>query len=342
MKRLLFLFLMFLASCVHAQDKVVIGAILPLSGPIAFYGADEQTAIDLALEDVGGKVQVVYEDSAGDNSKAVAAFQKLSNVDNAKIVITATSWISNTVYSPAIDAGLLQAIIASAAFKRTREDRAVRLTQDVTDEVPYLLEYLEPFNRVAVAYLDNDYGKAWVDELRKALGDKLVAAESHAVGEVDVSAQITKIKAADPDILILVTSGRLGGLHARKAREQGITAQLAGTRPIENPELLQEKAAVEGLVYTYPDYDVDHPFIARYVAKYGKHPTVFSVEAYDTIVLLAQAVDACGSDTACMHGWFRNKEFDGALGHITFDDTGDAHYPAILKQVRNGTFGPFK
>ncbi len=337
--------LLILAACAPAEkhaEKVKIGAILPMSGAIAFYGADEQTAMDVALEEVGEKVTIIYEDSAGDNTKAIAAFQKLSGVDNAKIVITATSWISNTVYAPAADASILQVIIASAAFKRTRDDLAVRFTQDVKDEAPYLTDYLKKFNRVAVLYLDNDYGKAWVEELQKALGEKLVASESHALTETDFNTQLTKVKSATPDVLVLVTSGRLGGLMARKARTMGIDAQLTGTRPIESPELLQEGTAVEGLVYTYPAYNTEHPFLARYAEKYGKQPTVFAVEAYDAIVVLGEAVDACGTDTTCIHDWFKNKSYDGALGHVQFDEAGDAHYPSVLKQVKDGKFVAYK
>ncbi len=337
MKRFL-LILLFLISCVPvAEEKIKVGAILPMTGTFAFYGEDQRTGIDIALEEVGDEIDVIYEDSAGENTKAVAAFNKLSNVDNSKIVITSTSWISNAVYSLAADANILQAIIASAAFKRTREDKAVRFTVDVKDEAPYILDYLKDFKKIAVLHLNNDYGKGWAEMLKKNLSAKVVAVETYNPGDADVSTQLSKIKAKNPDMLILVSTGKEGGLFAKKARELGITAQFASQRPIQSPELLQEAEAVEGMVYSYPAYDVNHKFVSRYKEKFGKEPTVFAAEAYDTVITIAKAVEKC-ADTACMHSYFVSSSYDGALGHVTFDEKADAHYPFVLKQVKDGKF----
>jgi ABC-type branched-subunit amino acid transport system substrate-binding protein len=118
----------------------------------------------------------------------------------------------------------------------------------------------------------------------------------------------------------------------------GIRAQLVGTRPIETPDLIADPVAVEGLVYTYPSFNSSHPFVEEYAARYGRLPTVFAAEAYDAITTLAQAASECGIDTACIHGWYRGRAYDGALGHVVFDNNGDAHYPLLLKEVRSGAF----
>ena len=342
-KIMLLLMLSFLIACAPAkEEKIKIGAILPLTGPFAFYGEDGRIAMELALEDVGNTTEIIYEDSAGESPKAVTAFNKLTNVDGAKIVITSTSWISNAVYSQAADANIFQGIIASAAFKRTREDKAVRFTVDVSDEAPYILDYLQTFNRIAIIHLDNDYGKGWAEALKKNLSDKVVAVEKYAPTDTDISAQLSKIKAGNPDVLVLASTAKEGGLFARKAKELGIEPQLVSMRPIQNPQLLQETKAVEGLVYSYPKYNANHAFVSRYVAKYGKEPTVFAVEAYDAIIEIAQAAEKCKSDAECMYQSFMNKEYDGALGHVKFDSKGDSHYPFVLKQVKNGKFVSFQ
>lgn len=341
-KFVLILFLFLLASCVQVEtEKVKIGAILPMTGTFAFYGEDQRTGIDVALEEVGDRVEVIYEDSAGENPKAVAAFSKLTNVDGANIIITSTSWISNAVYSQAAENNILQVIIASAAFKRTLNDTALRFTVDIKDEAPYILEYLKPFSSVAVLHLNNDYGKGWAEMIQKALSGKVVAVEAYNPGDTDVNAQLSKIKAANPDVLVLVSTGKEGGLFAKKARELGIDVPFASQRPIQSPELLQAGDAVEGLVYSYPAYDANHKFVSRYKEKYGKEPTVFAAEAYDSVKSIAAGVGACGSNTGCVYRAFANSSYDGALGHVTFDAKGDAHYPFVLKQVKNGKWVPY-
>ena len=338
-KLVVILAVLFLVSCAQVEtEKTKVGAVLPMSGLFAFYGEDQRTGMELALEEVGDKIEIIYEDSAGENTKAIAAFNKLTNVDGSKIVITSTSWISNALYSQAADADVLQTIIASAAFKRTRDDRAVRFTVDVKDEAPYILDYLKDFNKIAILYLNNDYGKGWADMTQQGLPGKVVAVEAYNPGDADVSTQLTKIKAQDPDVLVLVATGKAGGLYAKKAVELGLNVQLASQRPIQSPELLNAGDAVEGLVYSYPEPDLSHSFAARYREKFGKEPTAFSSEAYDAVITIARVVEQCKEDTACMHNSLVSSSYDGALGHVTFDEKGDAHYPFILKQVKDGKF----
>jgi branched-chain amino acid transport system substrate-binding protein len=309
-----------------------------MTGTFAFYGEDQRTGIDVALEEVGDRVEIIYEDSAGENPKAIAAFSKLTDIDGANIVISSTSWISNAVYSQAVEKNVLQVIIASAAFKRTLNDTALRFTVDVKDEAPYILEYLKPFSRVAVLHLNNDYGKGWAEMIQKALSDKVAAVEAYNPGDTDVNAQLSKIKASNPDVLVLVSTGKEGGLFAKKARELGIDVPFASQRPIQSPELLQAGDAVEGLVYSYPAYDVNHRFVSRYKEKFGKEPTVFAAEAYDAVKSIVGGVGSCGSNAGCVYRAYVNSSYDGALGHVTFDEKGDAHYPFVLKQVNDGKF----
>lgn len=340
MKSFLFFFLLFLVACAQTgnHEKVKVGAILPMTGTFAFYGEDQRTGIDVALEEVGDRVEIIYEDSAGENPKAIAAFSKLTDIDGANIVISSTSWISNAVYSQAVEKNVLQVIIASAAFKRTLNDTALRFTVDVKDEAPYILEYLKPFSRVAVLHLNNDYGKGWAEMIQKALSDKVAAVEAYNPGDTDVNAQLSKIKASNPDVLVLVSTGKEGGLFAKKARELGIDVPFASQRPIQSPELLQAGDAVEGLVYSYPAYDVNHRFVSRYKEKFGKEPTVFAAEAYDAVKSIVGGVGSCGSNAGCVYRAYVNSSYDGALGHVTFDEKGDAHYPFVLKQVNDGKF----
>jgi branched-chain amino acid transport system substrate-binding protein len=337
-KLLLIIALILIISCSKpVEDKIKIGAILPLTGPYAVAGIDAKNAIDLALEDLNN-IQVTYEDSQGENTKAVASFNKLVNIDNTKIILTSTSWISNTLYQQAIDSDIIQAIIASAGFQRSKDkDKAIRFTVQVKEEAQYLKEFLKKFNRIAIFSLNNDFGKLWADELKKEFKDKVVIIENRAPTDIDMKTQLTKIKAQNPDVLFIADGGGPAALDVRKAKELEINAQLVGSRPIESPEVLQEKAT-EGLIFSSPDYNINHQFISKYKAKYSKEPTIFAVEAYDTIMTLAKASEKCNQDSNCLYNWYLNKEYEGALGKIKFNEKADASYPFTLKQVKDGKF----
>ncbi len=101
MNRLLIAFFLTVFSfpfcCLHAESqdtsavhkKITLGIIVPLSGPLSFFGQDYVRTFDLALEDhpdIKNAINVIWEDSAYDGKQAVAAFNKLVSVNKVDIV----------------------------------------------------------------------------------------------------------------------------------------------------------------------------------------------------------------------------------------------------------------
>mgnify|MGYP001604528364 FL=1 len=261
--------LLLLAACAQEQtalnEPITVGVMLPLTGPHAVPGEEARQGVELALEEVGDRIKVTYEDHAGDTKKAVAGFSKLVDVDGVNFVLTSQSWISNGVYPLAADKGVWQGAVFSTAFKRTRDaDNAVLFTSKVDEDAPFLASYAQRFDRVGLMYLNNDFGKVWYDNLRALLGEKLVAAEAYDAADPDTGTQLSKIKATNPDLLIILGSGNEGGLVARKARELGINAQFAGMFGLQQKGFIVDPAAVEGTVYTYPFIDDKHPLVATF------------------------------------------------------------------------------
>ena len=70
---------------------ISIGAALPLTGPIASYGKNSKTGIDLALSEINTElefnIKVIYEDDAGEAKNAVSAIQKLISTDKVPLII---------------------------------------------------------------------------------------------------------------------------------------------------------------------------------------------------------------------------------------------------------------
>jgi len=324
----------------NETKPVVVGAILPFIGAQADIASEEKNAIEMALNDTGRKFKVIYEDSAGENPLAIAAFHKLVDKDNASIVITCASWISNVISPLAAERGILQCALGSATFNRTNGGKAVVFTVSMNEESKCLVSYLQRFNRTAIIYMNNDYGRAWFRMLKTSMPGTIVSSESYELNQTNYSSQLTKIREARPDMLVLISSAE-GASIARQARQLGINASLASTRPIERPDILEEPA-VNGLVYSYPSYNTTGPFFARYAEKYNQQPTAFGAEAYDAIVTLDSATQNRSDRIDDIYRWYLNREYTGALGKVSFDGSGNAHYPVILKQIRDGKFVYFE
>jgi branched-chain amino acid transport system substrate-binding protein len=324
----------------NETKPIVVGAILPFTGAQADIASEEKNAIEMALNDTGRKFKVIYEDSASQNSVALAAFHKLVENENASIVITCTSWISNAISPLAAERGILQYALATATFNRTVRGKAVVFTVSMEEESECLASYLRRFDRTAIIFMNNDYGRAWSAILKTGMPGAIVSSESYELNQTSFSSQLIKIKEAKPDLLVLLSTEE-GAAIACQARQLGINASLASTRPIERPDVLKEPA-VNGLVYSYPSYNISHPFFARYLKTYNQQPTAFGAEAYDAIMTLAWAAQNCSSQIDCIYRWYLDREYHGALGKISFDGSGNAHYPVILKQIRDGKFVYFE
>jgi branched-chain amino acid transport system substrate-binding protein len=176
------------------------------------------------------------------------------------------------------------------------------------------------------------------------LGGSIVAAQNYSGGDKDFNAQLTAIKAANPDAVFVPGYYTEVGLIARQARQLGLNVPLFGGDGWESSVLLAiGGAAVDGDFYsthyspgnTSPDVQ---NFVKHYQAKYGDTPDSMAALGYDSALVLADAIKRAGStDGAKIRDALAvTKNFHGASGAITMDQNRDASKPAVIVTIKNG------
>jgi ABC-type branched-subunit amino acid transport system substrate-binding protein len=340
---LCFLVIFLFPSCsiYSSQEKVdsseVIGVILPFSSAFTNIANEQKNAIELAAAQSETDVEIVYADSGSDVSGAILAYHELMQQEKRPVaVISCASWVATALHPLTAEDGVFHIVIGSAAFERTAPRHTVRFTLDARMEERQLADYLEAFDRIAVLNMDNGYGNNWANVIASRFGDRLAASVAYDPMITDFSAPLERIKQSNPDALVLLSAGNAATI-ARQARGMGIDAQFVGTRPIERPELL-ETDATEGLVYTYPSCDRRHPMVEQYQQKYKARPTIFAMEAYDSLLTLLEAMNTVGYSPDALFDWYAGRTYNGALGKVIFDETGDAIYPYLYKEIKDGAF----
>ncbi len=307
-----------------------VGVILPYSSAFTKIAEEQENAIRLALENTD--IKLVFEDGGPETEGTIAAWKRLDSPD---AVISCASWAATALNPLTAEANVPHIAIGSAIIDRKAEEHTVRFTLDAKMEERQLHKYLRRFDRLAILNMDNGYGNNWADVIEGKFGEKVIVSRAYDPMQDDFSKEIKAMKEADPDAIILLSAGK-AALLAELIRKAGIDAQLVGTRPIERPELLEKAEYTEGLVYTYPSFDNEHPFLAEYRQRFGAEPTIFAVEAYEAALTLKEAM-ASGEE---IFEWYSGRRLKGALGDITFDEKGDAHYPYMYKEIRKGAFVP--
>ena len=331
----------------RAQD-VTIGAIEILTGPNSRYGFAIRNGLDLALDEVnktgvlgGRKLAIQYEDSAGNKDQAVNGARKLIGITKVPLIIGPT--LSNEMFAagPVANAQKVPIIGTSttAAGITAIGPYVYRTSLPESDVIPVTLKRAQEkfgIKKVAVMYANDDaFSKSGYDVFKASLdkmGIQILTTETFGSKDSDFSAQLTKIKSLNPDAIVVSclvepASGILLG-----ARAVGIDPKVRfiGGNGFNSPKLgdIAGEAADGTLVgspwFIAKDDAANTKFVAAYRAKYKDDPDQFAAQAYDTLFIVANAINTAGSaESEKIKVALQATKFSGVMGPFSFTDQRD-------------------
>src|SRR6202142_3851079 len=177
-------------------------------------------------------------------------------------------------------------------------------------------------------------------------GGQIVGEENYSHGDKDFSAQLTALKADNPDGIFVPGYYTEVGLIALQARQLGITVPLFGGDGWESSSLVPIGGkALEGCYFSthYSPQDTSpavQDFVKEYRAKYSDTPDAMAALGYDSAMILADAIKRAGSadGVKIRDALAATKDFPGVTGKITIDANRNASKPAVILTVTNGQF----
>jgi branched-chain amino acid transport system substrate-binding protein len=332
------------AGTAGAQD-LVIGVAAPMTGNLAQIGKQFSEGAQLAADEVnarggvkGRKVVIRVEDDKGDPKEAATVAQKFASDD--KILAVLGHYSSSACFAaiPIYTRAKLATITPSASHTELTKQGGkymFRMWSPISVYVPDLAQYtVKKLGKksIGVVYVQNDWGIQTKDyflkELEK-LGAKAVATEVVYDKDTDFKAQLTKIKAANPDALAILTYYTTGALLTLQARNLGITAPLVGTGTLYEDKFIELAGAknAEGLaVNTEFNADDPAPVVKSFVGLYqkihpGENPEPYHATTYDAARILIQAIEKAGTDRdAIRDAVAATRTFPGVTGTFSFND----------------------
>lgn len=181
-------------------------------------------------------------------------------------------------------------------------------------------------------------------------GVEVIDVETFGSKDTDFSAQLTKIQAANPDVICIAGLYQEGALIVKKAREMGMKQPIIGNNGFNSPAYIEQAgAAAEGTLVATPwnaerQTEKAQHFRKAFKEKYGHEPDQFSAQAYDAIYVMHEAAEKSGSTTDRKK--FRDalaqiKDFEGATGKFQFDEHRDPKMDLDVLQVKDGKWVPF-
>lgn len=298
-------------------EPLYFGVSGPLTGQNAQYGAQWKAGFDLALEQInaaggihGRPLRYVFEDSQSDPRQAVAIAQKFAADRRILIELGDFSSPASMAASPIYQrAGLVQLGFTNSHPDFTKGgDFIWSPSVSQADAQPLLADLAvktEGFKRVAVLYLNTDWGRTSKDVFvtaAKQRGAQVVAAEGYQADEKDFRSTLVRVRDAKPDGIVLISYYADGALIAGQLRATGIQLPIVAASSVYSPKFLELGATAVNGVATNTTFFPDEPrpevqtFVKQFRTKYQRDPDAFNAFAYDAVVLAAEALKAGGTD----------------------------------------------
>jgi branched-chain amino acid transport system substrate-binding protein len=187
--------------------------------------------------------------------------------------------------------------------------------------------------------LQDNFAKSFVEQ-----GGKIVQAQTYQGGDQDFSAQLTAIRAGEPDVIFIPGYYTDVGNIAIQARKLGIKAPLLGGDGWDSAKLAEIGGdAINGCFYSnhYSHQDPSprvQEFLKKYEERYKGIPDGLAALGYDAARIVAQAITRAnsvkGADIAAELA--KTKDFDGVTGKITIDKDRNAVKPAVILEMKKG------
>lgn len=327
-----------------AAAQIKIGVAGPLTGGSAAFGAQLKNGVEQAVADInaqgginGQKIQLFIGDDRGDPKEGVSVANKFV-ADGVKFVI---GHFNSGVTIPASEVyqenGIL--VITPAATNPKVTDRSMWNVFRVCGRddqqggvAGNIIAQKFKGKRVAVVHDKTTYGQGLADETRKAMakgGVKEVLYEGVNKDDKDFNALVSKLKAANIDLMYWGGLHDTGGLIVRQMRDQGVKAPLMGGDGITDDEFATIAGpGAEGTLMTFSPDPRTNPANKEIVAvfrKKGFEPQAYTLYSYAALQIIKEAAAAAKTlDTKKIAALMSSgKPFKTVLGDIAFDKKGD-------------------
>lgn len=339
-------------------EPIKVAVVTSLTGNLAATGKQVALGVKAAAKawnDKGGikgrKIEVTVEDDQSTPNGAVAAYNKV--IAQKPVAVWAPTFTPLVMaMGEAIKANKTPTLTSASApivtksglqyvFRlRTNDDEAGVILAD------YVINELKP-KKPAMIYANNDYGKGGYEILKRELekaGIKFVAAEQFNQGDKDVSAQLLKIKQANPDFLLAYAVPADAGLISAQSAQVGLTARIVGSPGFATPEYLSlAKEAAEGtvvLIDSMAGLDAASKDWADKVrALEPGTPVAFVVSTnYDGAMMVFDVLSKqeIKDGTALRDALLKVKDYPGVSGKFSFDADGNGLHQGIIAKWEKG------
>jgi branched-chain amino acid transport system substrate-binding protein len=365
MKRLflvIFGVILAIAGSAFSQGTIKIGEFGSLTGDNASFGTSQNNGVQMALAEInaaggvlGKKLDLIVEDNETKQGETTTIVRKLISQDHVVAIIGEVASSKSLEAAPICQASKIPQIATAATNPRVTQVGDYIFRVCFTDDFQavviarFVLEKLK-LNKIAfMTDVKQDYSVGLTNIAKDYLtknGATIVKEQSYSSGDKDFRAQLTDLKAAAPDVIIITGYYPEAALIAKQARQFGIKATLVGGDGWDGSSLIPVGGkAIEGSYFSN-HFSVEdtsplvQTFVQKYKQKYNATPDAFAALGYDAMKLLADAITRAGApDPEKIRVAIQDTEnFPGVSGKITIGKDRNAQKSAVIITIKDGAY----
>ena len=344
------------------SGEIPIGLVYPVTGRLDAFALPIQRGFELALGEVNNsqlgdvRLKFITEDDQSTIEGAVEAYNKLILAGVPVIFGPTTSGQAEAAFPIAQQNGVV-------AFSSSSNATGLSALGDFIFRAGLTTDILLPsgvrathaklgYQQVATIYDEIDlYSIDSHEKFRNTLteiGVEILITETFQSNDTDFSAQLARIKEANPDAIFIAAQLPEQTGILIQGRQLGIPTEVPFITSLIN-DVENAGAAAEGAIsfagwISMADTPGNQAFVQKYRATYGSEPNAWTAQSYAAVYIVAAAIaEAQSTDSTAIRDALANtKNFDTVLGAFSFNDVGDAVYDPIVQIVENGEFQIFE
>jgi len=346
-----------------ADAPIKIGQFASLTGKEATFGISSDEGTTLAIEEIntaggvlGRKLKLLTEDTQSKPGEPATVVNKLIARDGVVAILGEVASSRSLEAAPICQQSQIPMISPSSTNPKVTE---------VGDYI-FRVCFIDPFQGTVMAnfarktlqaktvavFTDakSDYSKGLAKFFKEkfvANGGVIAVELDYNGGDKDFKAQLTAIKAANPDAVFVPGYYTDAALICVQAKQLGLNVPFMGGDGWESEKLVEiGREAVEGQYFSthyHPDVGSEQSkqFLQHYRARWqGKTPDALAACAYDSVIVLADAFKRAGSTEGpkVRDALAATKDFAAVTGNISIDAHRDASKAAVILQVKDGKY----
>jgi branched-chain amino acid transport system substrate-binding protein len=342
-------------------DTIHIALTAPITGDWSEYGVNFRRSVEMGIDFLnsnggvlGRQLVLSVGDTGGSAQEAATLAQRWTSDSSIVAQIGSFSSSEAMAAQPIFDSeGMVQlSPTASHTDYAGGSPWSFGIVGTQAAEGPFMANFAYNdlgLRRIAVLHLNNDWGIDTAHHFSEAftrLGGEIVRTEFYFDGERDFTAVLTRLAATNADGFFMASFFNDGAAIARQKDRIGWDATLLGPSSLYSPQLIELGGSTVDGLYTNVSFFADDPdpavqgYVAEFQRRYNATPNFHAALAYDSIMLLADAIERAGSTdrAAIRDALAETRNFPGLTGGISFTPAGDAAKEYRRLWIDNGRF----